>query len=165
MYHNRRLERLEEESSVYGYCFSGRCLAPEADRPRGCPQCPVTQAFNELRAAYARILRSDTLREITEEGKGGAEAESELERRLAAGLGFGDVLDSISIALELERMVGEDEISPKWSLRTAEVIKVIRQERSAVRREETGRTRREREDERRAQDARYGLGYRGETED
>lgn len=155
---------MEEENGVYGYCFTGRCLAPEADRPNGCPQCPVTLAFYHFRDSYAAILRRDTLRDITEEGVGGAEAEAELERRLSQGVQFGDLLDTIAAALELERAVAEDIINPRWNVRTAEIIKIIRQERAAVRREERGKTRREIEDARRRIEARTGTGWRGESE-
>jgi hypothetical protein len=160
-YHQNRLDDLPP---VYDYCLSNRCLAPEADRPNNCPDCPVNLSWDKLERDYKTIIRRDTLRDLTEEGVGGAEAEIELDSRLGAGAQFQELINSISVALEMEGYVAEDTYSPKWNIRTTEVVKIIRQERASIRREERYKARMAREAETQRANARTGGGWRGEAE-
>jgi hypothetical protein len=64
----------------------------------------------------------------------------------------------------MEGYVAEDTYSPKWNIRTTEVVKIIRQERASIRREERYKARMAREAETQRANARTGGGWRGEAE-
>jgi hypothetical protein len=161
-YHQNRLEELP---GIYDYCQSGRCLAPEADRPNGCPDCPVSRSWERLERNFTTIIRRDILRDLTEEGIGGKAAEEAQDARASAGIQFRDLVTSISVALEMESQApGEDSVNPDWTIRTAELVKIIRQERLAVRREERRKAAERREAERERLNMITGGGWRGEGE-
>lgn len=95
---------------------------------------------------------------------GGERAERELESRVSAAPSLNSLLDSITAALDLEGMVAEGVVNPKWNIRTAEVIRTIRMERASVQREVLYKIREDAKDERLRRQMATGGGWRGESE-
>lgn len=125
---------------VYDNC-PVRCLAPEADRPNGCPDCDFTIAFNKFKTNYSRILKKELARELIEIGVEPDEAKERAERKAEGGWTFEELQEDYRTLSELEAIAGtetEDSpggLDPNWNIRTRTAIDIIRDERYKVRRE------------------------------
>lgn len=134
-------QKLRSFPPVYDSC-PVRCLAKEADRENGCPDCNYTVAFQSLKKYYHKALEGEILTEL--EGRGLHQAlipfflEAELKQ-----FSFDEIYNDYLALCSIEELVGTETgdrpggVNPKWSVRTAAGIRIIREERYKIRREES----------------------------
>lgn len=135
-------DRIRKLDPVYDNC-PALCLAPEADKRNGCPDCDYTLAYNALRANYHKEVE----KRFKEAGIDYSPDDDEY--------GFFLIQRHYRIAAHAEEVAGTESedapggVNPQWTVRMAAAIAIIREERYKVRREKAH----EREAELRAQRA------------
>lgn len=136
-YFYRKLRGL---APVYDSC-PVRCLAPEADRPNGCPDCDFTIAYNAMRKNYARIVEKDVRRGLLERGVDVDKATRLAKESIDSEWSYREIEADYRSLSELEAMAGVEtserpgRYDPTWNIRTRTAIDIIREERYNVRRE------------------------------
>lgn len=132
--------KLRDLPPVYDNC-PVRCLAPEADRANGCPDCDFTVFYNRFRANYHRIVEKEFVRELTERGYGPEEAKAIVKQDAETSWTFENLAADYRSLSETEAIAGTETeeapggIDPTWDVRTRAAIDIIREERYKVRRE------------------------------
>lgn len=125
---------------VYDNCPI-RCIAPEADRQNGCPDCDFTIFYKKFKSNYYRIVEKEITRDLIEAGVEREKAIELAKEDTEATWTFENLRDDYRVLSELEARAGvetEDTpggYSPDWNIRVKFGIDVIREERYKVRRE------------------------------
>lgn len=151
---------LREQDPVYEHC-PGRCLAPEADRENGCPDCEYKIRLNTAKGNYSRILEKELTRLYKEAGITDPEKYAKLDAE--SGLQWEHLARDYAALCELERKAGTETadspggIDPSWNIRIDTGIAIIREERYKVRREVRHRDKQEADAKAAAERAKRGI--------
>lgn len=144
---------------VYDNC-PVRCLAPEADRVNGCPDCSFQVYYRTLRDNYNRIVEKEIRRSLIEGGLPEADATRIAKDETLSQWSFENVQDDYRGLSEIEAVAGTETaeapggIDPTWSVRVRTAIDIIREERYKIRREIEYEDKQKLDAERRAREAR-----------
>lgn len=155
-YFYRKLRGL---APVYDNC-PVRCLAPEADRVNGCPNCDFTIFYNQFKANYNRIVEKDLKAALIERGVDPEAATRIAKEDAATKWTFENLAEDYRALSEIEARAGTETedapggIDPTWNVRIYAAIGIIREERYKVRREVNYEQEQEREAKDRAARAR-----------
>ncbi len=148
---------LRELDPVYDTC-PVRCLAPEADRANGCPDCEYTNHKTRFKKQYRKLVAKEVKRDLIElGGLDPVEAGQIAEDRVFKPWTFDNIAEDYRAYCDIEAIAGtetEDRpgvIDPTWNVRTKTAISLIREERYLVRRETKHRKDKEAEAKRRAE--------------
>jgi hypothetical protein len=141
---------LRELDPVYVTC-PARCLAPEADRKKGCPDCEYTIRYQRFKGNYHKLVAKEIKRDLIEfNGVDPKEAEAIAKDRVSAVWTFESMAEDYRAFSELEALAGTETgdrpggHDPNWNVRTKTAIGIIREERYFVRREVAHRREQER---------------------
>lgn len=136
-YFYRKLRGL---APVYDNC-PVRCLAPEADKVNGCPDCDFQVFYKTFQGNYERIVTKDIRNNLIERGVKFEDADAYAKEEAHKTWSFYDIAQDYRSLSELESFAGtETEDAPggydkEWNIRTRTGIDIIREERYKVRRE------------------------------
>lgn len=127
-----------------------RCIAPEKDKANNCPTCDYTISFNFFRKNYYKILT----KELAEQGEN-YQSDKDF-------WSFETLLEDYRTLSELEEVAGIDTeekaggFNPRWNVRASTAIRIIREERQKIRREDAYKREQAAEDERRERESLRG---------
>jgi hypothetical protein len=137
-------DRLARLGTEYDDCPS-ICKTPYADPANGCPDCEYTAYYRTFKKNYEAGLRRHYERQIRQSVTDNTLAPHLLneivEEEVAKPPAFEDLLTDYGRLLSLEAEAGAETaelpggFNASWTIRTAEGIRVIREERRKVRRE------------------------------
>lgn len=130
------------------------CYAPNADPVNGCPDCEYQNAVRVFKKEYEGELRRFYERRIRQSVTGDTLPRPEaitnrVEDELARPPSFLEIQGDYNALCEQEEAVGielerqEGGFNPLWSIRTAEGVRIIREERRRLRREQNREANRE----------------------
>lgn len=125
---------------VYDRC-PVRCIAPEADRLNGCPDCDFTIFYRKLKDNYYRLLKKDLTADLMERGVELEKATQLAETQANQFWTFENLQADYRSLSEIEALAGTETaerpggLDPSWNIRTRTAIDIIREERYIVRRE------------------------------
>lgn len=137
-------DRLAKLGTEYDDCPT-ICKTAYADPANGCPDCEYTAYYRTFKKDYEAGLRRDYERKLRQSVTGNTlppELVNKIvEEEAAKSPSFEELLADYGRLLSLEAEVGTETgetpggYNPSWTVRTAEGIRVIREERRKVRRE------------------------------
>lgn len=125
---------------VYDNC-PVRCLAPEADRANGCPDCDFTVFYKTFRKNYERIVTKDVRKSLIDQGVKFEDADAYATEEAHKTWSFETIAEDYRSLSELESFAGTETADAPggydrdWNIRVRTGIDIIREERYKVRRE------------------------------
>lgn len=117
--HNHGLDKLAEDDPRFADCPL-YCSQPFADRPRGCPDCTVTQMARELDEELDEEFQLAAERM----GHNAGHKFPWSHKRIRADLAAVSSLDAV---------IGGSGISPSWTVRQRLLVGILREERAKFR--------------------------------
>lgn len=152
---NYHYRRMRDKPPVYDTC-PVRCLAPEADRVNGCPNCEYSLSKKTLKDNYHKLVEKRIVENLIELGVDPGKAKDAARENASAVWTFEDIEADYQTLSELEQYAGVEtpdapgKHDPGWTVKTAIGIGIVREERYLVRREFKYRADKEDEAKRRA---------------